>query len=448
MNVAVQYDISGRTAQAISASVEAAIRTGALDPDDALPPVRRLAEQLGVSPNTVAAAYRALGDRGLVVGRGRRGTRVAPRPPVRSAVALTVVPDGLVDLAAGNPDPRLLPRLPRLRRDAAATPRLYGSGEPDLPELIDLATAHFNAAGIVADNVLALGGALDAIERVLVARLGRGDRVVVEDPGFPPLVDLVRALGLVPVPVPIDGRGVQPESLARALATGAAAVVFTPRAQNPSGAAFDGDRAAALTAVVAERPNVLVIEDDHAGPVAGIDAVSVCGSTLPNPWAVVSSVSKWLGPDLRLAVMAGDGDTIARVAGRRAVGTGWVSTVLQRLVVELWSDNQVMAGVASAASEYRRRRRTLIDRLASKCIAATGDSGLNVWVPLDHEASAVVACRDAGFAVAAGERFRHTSRPGVRLSMGAMEPKHVDPLVAALASVAAGRASGTTVLAR
>ena len=114
-----------------------------------------------------------------------------------------------------------------------------------------------------------MGGALDAIERVLQAHLRPGDRVAVEDPGYPGVLDLVAALGLVPEPVPLDDAGVRPEGLQRALRAGARACVLTPRAQNPTGAAFDEKRVRALRQVLDAHPDVLVIEDDHAGPGGG-----------------------------------------------------------------------------------------------------------------------------------------------------------------------------------
>src|SRR2546423_3654434 len=102
--------IAGERAGAISASVEALVEADRVAPGTALPPVRRLADHLGVSPATVAAAYRDLQVRGLVTASGRRGTRVSPRPPVRrhSAVA---VPAGVRHLMDGNPDPAVLPDL-------------------------------------------------------------------------------------------------------------------------------------------------------------------------------------------------------------------------------------------------------------------------------------------------------------------------------------------------
>ncbi|MGW2065949.1 GntR family transcriptional regulator, partial [Streptomyces sp. NPDC001937] len=73
-----EYTFTGRGAAEIAASVEQAIGQGTLAPGTALPPLRELATELGVNPNTVAAAYRLLRDRGVIETAGRRGSRVRP----------------------------------------------------------------------------------------------------------------------------------------------------------------------------------------------------------------------------------------------------------------------------------------------------------------------------------------------------------------------------------
>ncbi|MCW2505569.1 MAG: yjiR, partial [Actinomycetia bacterium] len=78
--MARQYLIQGSTASGIADSVESGVRDGGLAPGALLPPVRRLADDLGVAANTVAAAYRALRQRGVIETDGRRGTRIRPRP--------------------------------------------------------------------------------------------------------------------------------------------------------------------------------------------------------------------------------------------------------------------------------------------------------------------------------------------------------------------------------
>jgi DNA-binding transcriptional MocR family regulator len=415
----------------IAARFEREIRDGRLAPRAPLPPVRALAAELGVSPGTVAAAYRALRLRGLVGGQGRRGTRVSARPAV-ALPPMDRVPDTLRDLASGNPDPALLPSLPPVALPASP---LYGAGA-HLPELLRLARRALQADGIPCDHLTVMGGALDAIERVLQAHLRSGDRVAVEDPGYPGVLDLVAALGLVPEPLALDERGVTPDGLRRALRAGARACVLTPRAQNPTGAAFDERRARALREVLAAHADVLVIEDDHAGPVAGAPAFTVCDARRARR-AVVRSVSKWLGPDLRLAIVAGDAETIARVHGRQALGAGWVSHVLQRLVVRLWSDRTAARRLAAAAAAYQRRRHALIAALAAHGIAATGRSGLNVWVPVREEAAAVAHLAGAGWAVRAGERYRLKSPPAIRVTAATLQETEAERFAADLARVLA-----------
>ncbi|WP_157859328.1 GntR family transcriptional regulator, partial [Streptomyces pathocidini] len=105
-----EYRIEGRRAAEIAASVERGIGAGELIPGQPLPPLRELAQRLDVNPNTVAAAYRALRDRGVIETAGRRGSRVRARPASTAREAIRVdVPPGVVDVSTGNPDPALLP---------------------------------------------------------------------------------------------------------------------------------------------------------------------------------------------------------------------------------------------------------------------------------------------------------------------------------------------------
>lgn len=421
----IQYQITGDTARELEGSVEDAIRAGGLRPGEALPTVRGLASDLGVSPATVAAAYRELRRRGLVAGTGRAGTRVRAAPPIASRPPLTV-PPGARDLRTGGPDPALLPPLPPLR----ATGRLYG--EPAVsPALGRVARERLAADGIDTSHLAVVGGALDGVERVLGAHLRPGDTVAVEDPGYGAVLDLVVALGLEVTPLHVDERGAVPDAVARVLESGARAAVLTPRAQNPTGAAWDGERAGELAAVLRRHPGALVIEDDHAGPAAGTPALSVCRG-LPT-WATVRSVSKWLGPDLRVAVLAGDATTVSRVEGRQSLGAGWVSHLLQDSVARLWSDPAIGALLERAAQTYARRRRALTAALAAEGLAATGSSGLTAWMPVRDEHSVVEGLVERGWAVTPGERFRIASPPGIRIAFATLAEDEAPELASALA---------------
>jgi len=282
-----------------------------------------------------------------------------------------------------------------------------------------------------------VNGALDGLERVLSAHLRPGDSVAVEDPSYPAMLDLLRTLGMRPVPVAVDDLGAKPEALEKALGGGARGLLLTPRCQNPYGAALDLGRRRELRSVLRANRDVLVVEDDHADTVGGGSVIDVVERGWA-AWAVVRSVSKTLGPDLRLAVLAGDATTVSRVEGRMAVGPGWVSTLLQRLVVELWAAPGQPRFQATVAATYARRREVLISALAAQGLRAHGRSGFNVWVPVADESAAVAGLADAGFAVLAGERFRLASPPGVRITIATLEPAEAGRVAVAVAGAAGG----------
>jgi DNA-binding transcriptional MocR family regulator len=438
-----EYRIEGRRAAEIAASVERAVGSGELEPGQLLPPMRELAAQLEVNPNTVASAYRILRERGVIETAGRRGSRVRPKPATTGReYARMDVPEGARDVASGNPDPALLPSLAQVFAAAAEqadrSPVLYGDALVE-PELARLARADLDADGVPDGPLTVASGSLDVIERVLSAHLKPGDTVAVEDPGWGSLLDLVPALGLRTAPVGVDDEGPRPGEVRRALAAGARALIVTDRAQNPTGAAVTPTRARALRAALGDHPDTLLIEDDHGHGIVDLPLHPLAGVT--RHWAFVRSVAKAYGPDLRLAVLTGDQVTVDRVSGRHRLGPGWVSRIIQRAVVRLWSDGT--HDPRAVAEAYRERRDLLIGALADRGIEAHGRSGMNVWVPVPDETAAVSRLLHTGWAVSPGARFRMTAPPGIRVTISTLTPEETSPLADAIAK-ALGPASTRT----
>ncbi|MFD7326346.1 aminotransferase class I/II-fold pyridoxal phosphate-dependent enzyme [Streptomyces sp. NPDC059875] len=431
-----EYRIEGRRASEIAASVERGVGAGALGPGQLLPPMRELALTLGVNPNTVAAAYRTLRERGVIETDGRRGSRVRPRPATTARGSIRVdAPVGVRDVSRGNPDPALLPplgaALAEAARREAERPGLYGEAPVD-EEFARLARAALDAEGVPDGPIGVASGSLDAIERVLAVHLRAGDAVAVEDPGWGSLLDLVPALGLRPVPIAVDDEGPLPEAVASALRDGVRAVIVTDRAQNPTGAAVGAARAAALRRVLADRPDVLLIEDDHGHGIVDLPLHPLAGVT--RHWAFVRSVAKAYGPDLRIATFTGDAETVDRVLGRQRLGPGWVSRLLQHAVVHLWTTGAVDAAVVAGA--YAERRDGLVRALRRRGVEAQGRSGMNVWVPVSDETGAVARLLGAGWAVAPGARFRLDAGPAVRVTVSGLSVTDVEALADAIAGAA------------
>ncbi|KUO18031.1 aminotransferase class I/II-fold pyridoxal phosphate-dependent enzyme [Streptomyces dysideae] len=429
-----EYRIEGRGAAEIAASVERGVGSGELEPGQLLPSMRELAVELGVNPNTVAAAYRILRERGVIETAGRRGSRVRSKPATTGREYVRVeVPEGVRDVENGNPDPALLPPLAKAFAAAAEQgdrePVLYGEAAME-PELVRIARAELDAGGVPDGPLAVTSGSLDAIERVLVAHLKPGDTVAVEDPGWGSLLDLVPALGLRTVPVGVDDEGPLPGDVRRALAAGARALIVTDRAQNPTGAVVSATRARALRSVLREHPETLLIDDDHGHGIVDLPVCPLAGVT--RSWAFVRSVAKAYGPDLRLAVLTGDPVTVDRVRGRQRLGPGWVSRITQRAVARLWADGAV--DPTSVAAAYGRRRDLLIGALAERGVEAHGRSGLNVWIPVPDETGAVARLLHAGWAVAPGARFRMNAPPGIRITVSTLTEPETAPLADAVAA--------------
>lgn len=414
------------------------VASGALAPGAELLTVRALADRLGVNRNTVASAYAVLVKAGVAETGGRRGTRIAGIPQVPREIDWTTglsttddaahngrepVADpgarpgpgrasGLVDLASGNPDRALLPNLAAPASVGRYQTVLYGDPAID-PGLLAWSAEQVSPLLPAAHGLVVAHGAVDAIDRVLGAYLTRGDAVAVEDPCFLASIGVLRVNGYRTAPVATDGHGMVPASLAEAISGGVRAVVCTVRALNPTGASVTGQRAAELRAVLVAHPHVLVIEDDHFAGIATTDYHRVTPPGHPR-WALIRSLSKFLGPDLRLAVVAADPHTIKRLETRLAVGATWVSRLLQHIAHQLLTDPAVIELLARAAGAYRERRHLLLEALRRRGTPASamGTDGLNVWIELNQPAGPVVAGLAArGWAVSDGATYTLTDKP-------------------------------------
>ena len=411
--------IDDRTAQGIAATISRLITNGDLEVGTRLPTVRALAADLDVSPTTVSEAWRTLAAVGAIDPKGRLGTFVRNVPGPGGGQRYRRVTEGpghfSLDLSTGTPDPALLPDLGRMvakvSRDHLTTSYL---DPPVLPPLEEALRARWP---FHAEALTVVDGAMDAMDRVTREVVRLGDRVVVEHPTFPPVLDLLEQLGAEVIGVDQDDEGMSLEGLHAALARKPTLVLLQPRAQNPTGVSTTERRAKAIAALV-ERTDAVVLEDDHSGDIASAPPVSV-GRWLPSRTVHVRSFSKSHGPDLRLAAVGGAANVIDAVTARRLLGPGWSSRLLQAVLLAMLDDPKTIGTVDRARTTYAQRRSALASALAERGIDARGSDGINLWVPVPDERSTAVALATQGIGVAPGSPFQvRPDADHVRITVG------------------------------
>ncbi|MBQ0731904.1 MAG: aminotransferase class I/II-fold pyridoxal phosphate-dependent enzyme [Oleispira antarctica] len=414
----------------ISSAVEIAnyfsslIRNEDMQPGDSLPSVRQLAGDLGINPNTVASAYAKLRDAGLITTGGRRGSRVAERQTTFDIGSGAI--DGLFDLSQGNMDPDLIPSLSLLSGFKNKNMSGYDINI-NSPELLNTASDWFLEQKIPELEIGVFSGALDAMERALRARTLPGDRVWVEDPCWPPLLKLLNYLHLKAVPLSMDSEGC---TLPANDGKVCSAVILTPRAQNPTGISLTPARASEWTGFFKDHPDCLLIIDDFWGPLTDKSF-----SIIENPQAqlYILSLSKFLGPDLRISIVNGSSQMVAEMQRQQLIGPRWVSHILQDAAASLWKIAVTKNLLNIATESYQLRRKQLLNALPLEITSdlLLGD-GIHLWIPVLSETAVVQHMAAKGWAIQEGSPFRLNSPSAVRISLGNVKENTINQLASDL----------------
>ncbi len=408
----------------IAGTIARLIASGDLAPGDRLPTVRELAAELGVSPATVSHAWQALAGVGLIISRGRSGSFVR-------AERTTWLPPRIAqpDRASGCP-PRPLDRNPRSPAAARPRPGALARLEPRGNARATSTNRSSRSSrrccsrpGRSSPGVLTIvDGAMDAISRTLDLLLKFGDRVAVENPGFPPVFDLLDHYGTERIPVELDGEGMRPDSLAEALHRSPAAIVLQPRTQNPSGVSMTVERARELARIIRNSrsaEHTLIIEDDHSGEISSSGDVSL---------GHVPAGSRRAHPQLLEVARPRP----AHRGCRRTQGLHGPARrpthPRPRLDLADAADHPVRPAHRAGDGRPGRPRPAHLPRAAGcdrgraprqrRGIVDTAD-GINLWLRVDDERDAVVQLAAAGIRVAAGTPFLAT--PGgqfIRVTVG------------------------------
>ncbi|HEX9082864.1 MAG TPA: PLP-dependent aminotransferase family protein, partial [Holophagaceae bacterium] len=284
-------------------------------------------------------------------------------------------------------------------------------------------------------------GALDLVARTL---LRPGDRVAVEDPGYPTAWATLRAAGAELVPVPVDGAGLQVEGLARRLEDGPIRAVYvTPHHQFPTTVTMGAARRLRLLDLAA-RHHIAILEDDYDAEFhyEGRPVLPLAGEDPSGVVVYLGTLSKILAPGLRVGFAAGPRALVEALAARRATADGQGDPVLQRAVSELLGDGLLQRHARKMRRAYLARR----DALAEALRRHLGDAvafdppagGMSLWLEaapgLDVEAWAERA-RALDLGLTTGRRFDFLGRPipHLRLGFSSLDERELEAAVRRLA---------------
>ncbi len=429
------------TASGIAMAVGGLVSAGRIESGAQLPTIRSLAAHLGVSPNTVSEAWRILRVHAVITTDRRRGTTVrSTRGNLDGRYWRVPVTSGTfeLDLSAGTPDPLLLPdlgaTLARVHVDLPVTSYL------DEPVVAELEAELRLRWPFQPEALTIVDGAQDGLDRVVSALVRLGDKVLIEDPTFPPIIDMLEMAGADVIGIPVDENGIDPDGIAQHLDDDPVALFIQPRAHNPTGSCLSAQRARAIAELLAARP-ITIVEDDHSGSVSGAAKVSV-GTHLPRQVIRIRSFSKSHGPDLRIAAVAGAAQPIRTIVNRRRLGPAWTSRLIQHLLLDMLTDPSSQARVELARDEYTRRRAALSRSLEDHGISPSRGTGLNLWVPVDNDQAAVWSLAAHRVGVAPGEPFTVSGagQAHIRVTTGVLADRFDE--VAELIATAAGPPRG------
>ncbi|MGD1056900.1 MAG: PLP-dependent aminotransferase family protein [Solirubrobacteraceae bacterium] len=378
-----------------------AVRTGRLPAHSRVPATRTLAGDLGVSRRLVVDAYAQLLAEGYLIARRGAGTFVADGAAVASAPTAEPPSRALnFDFFPGNPDLATFPRqawLRALRATLRSAPdRAFGYPHPrGAVELRRALADHLRRVrGVVADpeSIVICAGAAQGF--FLLARTLAGSCMAVEDPWLPLHRMILASQGGTLVPLAVDDDGARVQDLgAMAERHGPiAAVLVTPAHQSPTGVALASPRRAALLAWAADSER-LIVEDDYdaeyrydRAPLGALQGLA------PDRVIYMGTVSKTLGPALRLGWMVLPARLRDTVVGHKLLCDHGLPTIDQLALAQLLESGSYDRHLRQARRRYRSRRDALVEAVARHLPGARVEglaAGLHATVLLGDEVDGI-----------------------------------------------------------
>ncbi|WP_310403088.1 PLP-dependent aminotransferase family protein [Pseudomonas koreensis] len=370
-------------AEQIRGGITNAIDSGVLLPGARLPSWRDLASQLGVARGTVRVAYERLLDAQLIVSSRTAGTRVAARPrsakPAAEPVGLeSLLPEmyrnfssgpGVFQMGIPALDCFPMKQFARIRAQAVRAEVVTARGYPDPrgeSELRREIAAHLaisRSIECLPSQIIITSGFTGALGLALRVLRLEGKTAWMEDPGFPLTRLSLQTSQVEPIPVPIDGDGMDVH-YAMAQAPHAALAIVTPGQQAPLGPTLSLTRRLLLLEWAAQS-GAWIIEDDYLGELQLTGRAAPALSSLDREGRVlhIGSFSKTLSPTLRLGFIVVPVALASAFVDAATCLAPAPGPAVQNATAEFMKGGHYMRHLRRMKRVYATRRDALFDQL-------------------------------------------------------------------------------------
>jgi DNA-binding transcriptional MocR family regulator len=443
----------------LSARFAQRIRDRLLAPGARLPSVRQCAQQQGVSPSTVVAAYDQLLAQGLVEARKNRGffvrevsVALATEPVPSTAgvrgvdawatatgkadargfvpIDATALIRGMFHRVGPKPQPGMgvFPPdwlestfMPAAVRKVTSTRALQDFslqyGEPMGDSSLRRALAH-KLAGLnvpaVPENIITTVGATHALDIVSRTLLRAGDPVMVEEPGWAVEFARLTALGMRLLPVPRRADGPDLEVMARYCEVHRPKLyVSVSVLHNPTGYSLTPGSAHRILQL-ANRHDFHIVEDDTYSHIAPEHATRLCALDGLQRTLHVSGFAKILAPNWRVGFVAAPPALVERLLDTKLLSTLTTPALLERALALCMEQGQLRRHAERIRSRLdAARSRSVKLALQAGCRFEAEPAGLFGWVDTGVDTDALAQrMLDEGYLLAPGALFHAERKPG------------------------------------
>jgi 2-aminoadipate transaminase len=452
----------------VAQDIQRRIRSGALPLGTRLPTVRDLAQQLGVTRLTIHSAYSELQAGGWVEATVGRGTFVAMRTspldvlPSRDRdlssqallsdmMRMTQLP-GLRSLATADPAADSIPtrELKQAFNEAlSGGPALFGygpvQGDPLLRKILADITRD-RGLQIGPDEILVTQGATQALSLICQTLCRPGDVVLVEQPTYLGMLNVLQAQGVQCVGVPLDSEGIQLDILEGMIIQHRPRFLYTiPTYQNPTGTCMSAERRKSLIAL-SQRYRLPIVEDDIYGRLPLYETAPLALKAEDREGLVIylTSFSKILAPSLRLGYIVATPELITRIQVYKQTADLCSSALMQHALALFLQQGRLAPHLRKMTQQYRERCDSLLDAMSyyfpSGVEWSIPRGGFSCWVSLPASISTTdlyLAAIEQGVSFTPGDVFFQgpAPRPYMRLSFATQTPEVLHKAVSILGSI-------------